>query len=168
MSVGSDIIDSIMRYKIIIPFMALLMSILGLDTLQAQTLIILQKDGSKVYYNLDEQPITTFTTDELVITTSMASFSYPLASISRYTYEGGALGISNTEAQGISISQNGDGIFVTGLPAGKSVTVYGVDGKPLLSKRSDGSNRLSLSISKLPVGVYVIKAETVTYKITKR
>lgn len=157
-----------MRLKLFYSFLILLLTILGTESLQAQTLVITQKGGSKVSFNLDEMPKTTFTTDELVITTNTATFSYPLANISRYTYEGGTLSISDTEAQHISIMQNGTEIVVVGLPAGKTATIFNVDGKQLLSKTSDGSYLLTLSINNFPIGVYVVKAEEVTYKIRKR
>ena len=86
----------------------------------------------------------------------------------RYTYEGGSVGIDDTQAKGITISHRGDDIIVIGLPAGKALTVYGVDGKQLLSKSSDGSPRLTLSLSQLPTGVYVITADTINYKFIKR
>lgn len=157
-----------MKYRFITLFVALLMSDLYAETLQAQILVVWQKGGSKVYFNLDEQPKTTFTTNELVITTSTATYNYPLANISRYTYEGGALSVSNTKTQTISITQNIDDVIVTGLPVGKTASVYGVDGKLIIQKRSDGTNRLILSLSDIPAGVYAIKAEEVTYKFTKR
>lgn len=168
MFVGFIILDSNMRYRLIILFVTLLMSIFGLEALQAQTLVIWQKDGSKVSYNLDEQPKTTFTTEYLVITTTTRSVNYPLSKIQRYTYEGGSLSVHDVEVKGISVTQKEDEIIVDGLPAGKSASIFAVDGKLLLSKRSDGTSRLTLSLSKFPSGVYIVKAESVTYKITKR
>jgi len=157
-----------MRLKLIATTVTMLLAIFGSNSVCSQTLVVWQKDGSKVYYSLDEQPKTTFTIDDLVITTNSTTINYPLSKIQRYTYEGGALGISNVSSDGIFISHRGDEIIVTGLPDGKSVTVYGVDGKALLLSHSDGSSCLSLSLSKLPTGVYVVKAETINYKFIKR
>ena len=148
--------------------MILLMSMFCSGTLHAQRLVIWQKDGSKVSYNLDEQPKTTFTTEDLVITTTTTTINYPLAKIQRYTYEGGSLSVRDIKADGISISHEGDIVIVKGLANGKSVTVYSIDGKQLLTKRSDGSDRLTLSLAKLPAGVYMIKADEITYKFLKR
>ena len=146
----------------------LLLAILSSSSAKSQTLVIWQKDGSKVYYALDEQPKTTFTAEDLVITTNNATINYPLSKIQRYTYEGGSLGINDIKAQGVAISHHGDEIIVIGLPVGKYIYVYGVDGKQLLSRQCDGSNRQTLSLSKLPTGVYIIKAETINYKFLKR
>lgn len=134
----------------------------------AQRLIIWQKDGSKVSYNLDEQPKTTFTSEDLVITTATSTISYPLAKIQRYTYEGAQLSVRDVKSQGISISHNGDLIIVKGMTSGKNVTVYSMDGVQLLSKLSDGAEQLSLSLSSLPMGAYIIKADEITYKFMKR
>ncbi|MBR1412759.1 MAG: T9SS type A sorting domain-containing protein [Prevotella sp.] len=138
------------------------------QTANAQRLVIWQKDGSKVNYNLDEQPKTTFTKDDLVITTATATISYPLAKIQRYTYEGGTLSVRDIKEDGVSISNSGDHIVVKGLTSGKTVIVYRVDGTQLLTQRSDSSDRMTISLSSLPAGVYIIKADEITYKFLKR
>ena len=157
-----------MKLKTIFTIMILLMSMFCSGTLHAQRLVIWQKDGSKVSYNLDEQPKTTFTADNLVITTATTTINYPLSKIQRYTYEGAQLSVQNVKEQGISITHNGDNIIVKGLPKGKSVTIHRIDGTQLLAKRSDGSARLTLSLNSLPAGVYVIKADEIIFKLLKR
>lgn len=157
-----------MKSKMIAMTLVLLLAVLGSGTACAQRLVIWQKDNIKVSYDLDEQPKTTFTQEELVITTKTTTITYPLSKIQRYTYEGGALSIHDVETQAVSISHRGNDIVVTGLPNGKTVTVYSVDGKLLLSKRSDASERLTLSLNTLLNGVYVIKADEVTYKFLKQ
>lgn len=142
--------------------------IMGSETTLAQRLVIWQKDGTKVSYDLDERPKTTFTAEDLVITTAKATISYPLAKIQRYTYEGGALSVKDVKTDGISISHEGDNVIVKGLTNGKSVTVYSIDGKQLKAKRSDGSDSLTLSLANLPAGVYMIKADEITYKFLKQ
>ena len=134
----------------------------------AKRLVIWQKDGSKVSYELDDQPRTTFTTDELVITTATATISLLLPQIQRYTYEDVETNVRDVRKDGITISHKGDDIIVRGLAKGKTVTVYGVDGRQLLAKQSDGSGRLILSLSKVSAGVYMIKADEITYKFSKR
>ena len=157
-----------MRHNLVSTTIVLLLAIFGCGTSHAQTLVIWQKDGSKVYYSLDEQPKTTFTPKELVLTTRKTTINYPLSKILRYTYEGGMQGIEDVKSQNICISHRGDEIIVTGLPQGRFIAVYSVDGKKLLSKYSNGSICQTFSLSQFPAGVYVIKADTVTYKITKR
>lgn len=157
-----------MRPKTILTISILLLAVFYCSKLSAQRLVIWQKDGTKVSYDLDEQPKTTFTTEDLVITTTATIINFPLSNIQRYTYEGGALSVKDIKADGISISHVGDNVIVKGLTNGKSVTVYTIDGKQLMTKRSDGSNILTLSLANLPAGVYMIKADEITYKFLKR
>ena len=157
-----------MKTLIRITMTMLLLLFIGRGVTMAQRLVIWQKDGSKVSYNLDEQPKTTFTTEDLVITTATSTISYPLAKIQRYTYEGAQLSVRDVKSQGISISHDGDLIIVKGLASGKNVIVYSMDGVQLLSKLSDGSGQLTLSLGSLHLGAYVIKADEITYKFLKR
>ncbi len=157
-----------MKTLIRITMTMLLLLFIGRGVTMAQRLVIWQKDGSKVSYNLDEQPKTTFTTEDLVITTATSTISYPLAKIQRYTYEGAQLSVRDVKSQGISISHDGDLIIVKGLASGKNITVYSMDGVQLLSKLSDGAEQLTLSLSSLHLGAYVIKADEITYKFLKR
>lgn len=157
-----------MKIKTFLKTIVLLFVLFWGESAQAQRLVILQKDGSKVSYDLDELPITTFTKEDLVITTKTTQINYSLATIYRYIYEDVPERVDNVGTDGISISHDSDNIVVYGLGNGKSVAVYSVDGILLLEKRSDGSKRTILSHSKLPAGVYVIKADNITYKFTKR
>ena len=157
-----------MKSKIVFTIAVLLALLVGSQTVRAQRLIIWQKDGSKVSFNLDEQPKTTFTADNLVITTATSTLNYPLEKIQRYTYEGGTLSVHDVKTEGVVISHEGDNIIVKGLAIGKTVAVYRMDGTQPLTKRSDNSNRVMLSLGSLPAGVYMIKVNEITYKFLKR
>ncbi len=154
--------------KNLLTIIVLLLALFNSESAQAQRLVIWQKDGSKVSYDLDEEPMTTFTTTDLVITTKKATINYPLSMIHRYTYEGFPSGLADAKAHGISISHDGNNIIIKGLETGKTAAVYSVNGIQLQAKRSNGSDRLVLSLNQLPAGVYVIKADEITYKFTKR
>lgn len=158
----------IMKNKYILTLIVFLVTVLCRGIVQAQTLVVWQKDGCKVYFSLNDQPRTTFTTEELVVTTSKATVSYPLSKILRYTYEDSSQSIDDLNNMGICIAHHGDDIIMMGLPYGKIVTIYSLDGKLLLSKCSDGTSQQILSLSQFPMGVYMIKAETVNYKFMKR
>ena len=75
--------------------------------INAQTLVVWQKNGKKAYYSLDERPKTTFTATDLVITTHLVTVNYPLSNVLRYTYE---------TATGIDDIHNNKG-FKQGIPA---------------------------------------------------
>lgn len=157
-----------MKSKILFTIAVLLALLIDSQTVRAQRLVIWQKDGSKVSFNLDEQPKTTFTADNLVITTATSTLNYPLAKIQRYTYEGAALSVRDFKTEGIAISHEGNMVMVKGLAIGKTVAVYRMDGTQILTKRSDNSDLLTISLGNLPTGVYMIKVGEITYKFLKR
>lgn len=157
-----------MKFKFIFTIIVMLLALFDSHTVCAQQLVIWQKDGSKVSFSLDEQPKTTFTADNLVITTATSTLTYPLAKIQRYTYEGGTLSVRDFKTEGIVISHEGNMVMVKGLAIGKTVAVYRMDGTQILTKRSDNSDLLTISLGNLPTGVYMIKVGEITYKFLKR
>ena len=73
----------------------LLLMLLLIATLSSladsQRLVVWQKSGQKVYFDLTEEPETTFEDGNLVIRSSRTTVSYPLTNVLRYTYEGGTI-----------------------------------------------------------------------------
>lgn len=52
-----------------------------------QKAIIWHKDGSKSYFNLSDNPKSTFTSTDLVISTSKMTVNYPLNKVLRFTFD---------------------------------------------------------------------------------
>lgn len=158
------ITTKIMNYsKLLFCFLLFICS----HSINAQTLVVWQTDNSKAYFNMEDEPKTTFEETDLVITTKTNVVRYPLSKILRYTFEGESLGIKEVKEGGVLLSQHKDDITVTGLPKSGIVNVYSTDGKLLLSKHSDGSDRITISLSSLPSGLYIIKAGSINYKYMK-
>ena len=58
-------------------------------------LVLWQKSGEKVYFDLNDMPETTFENGLFVIKTNNATFQYQMDNVLRYTFEGvGNTGIS--------------------------------------------------------------------------
>lgn len=153
--------------------LGLLLAMLCAPLVQAQQgvtprLVVLQKSGQTVRYELAEQPVTTFENGLLVIKTSNAIVEYQLADILRYTYEGvGTNAIDNAEAEGegILFKQEGQTFTVANLPVGMPLCLYDTTGE-LLEQKS-GTGLISVSLSSRPSGVYIIKAGKHTLKFVK-
>ena len=94
--------------------------------------------------------------------------SFPLESVRRYTYSNGLTGLDTPNAAKATFSNNGETLTFTGLRPNTEVTLYNVAGQLLRRVVADGSSHLTISVSDLAMGVYVVKADHVTYKITKR
>lgn len=125
-------------------------------------------DGQVLKIGLDQEPKTSYDDGQLIITTLSNTVSFPLESVRRYTYSNGLTGLDTPNAAKATFSNNGETLTFTGLRPNTEVTLYNVAGQLLRRVVADGSSHLTISVSDLAMGVYVVKADHVTYKITKR
>lgn len=126
-----------------------------------------QADGKVMNINLNEQPVTTYSDGQLIITTTKTTVTFPLEQVVKYTYTD-ATGISSPSAMGSEFSADGESITFTGLKPNTPVYLYTVAGQLLTTVTATGQSKTTVSVSGFPVGVYVVKANGVTFKITKR
>ena len=126
-----------------------------------------QANGKVMNISLNEEPRTTYSDGQLIITTTKTTVTFPLEEVVKYTYAD-ASGISSPNAVGSEFSADGETITFTGLKPNTPVYVYSVAGQLLTTVTATGQSKTKISVSQFPVGVYVVKANGVTYKITKR
>lgn len=132
-------------------------------------LVVWQKSGEKVYFELNEMPETTFENRLLVIRSSKTSVSYQLENILRYTYEG----VNSTDIdllpseRAVIIAKNGDGVTFRNLPDGTTVGVYSANGMLVEQCTATTGKPLTISVAQRPAGVYVVKAGKETIKLMK-
>ena len=65
-----------------------------------------QADGKVMNINLNEQPVTTYSDGQLIITTTKTTVTFPLEQVVKYTYTD-ATGISSPSAMGSEFSADG-------------------------------------------------------------
>ena len=137
--------------------------------IDTQRLVVWQKSGEKVYFDLAELPETTFEDGLLVIRSSKTTVSYQLENILRYTYEGvKSTGIDLQPSERIvSIAKDGDGVTFRNLPDGTSVSVYSANGTLVEQRTATAGQPLSISIAQRSAGVYIVKAGKETIKLMK-
>jgi len=136
-------------------------------------LFILTKDGAHHKFVLEgSRPQVVFEGTSLkVITSSAAETTFALSDIIRFTYDG-------HEPSGIydlTVDKNPtevdyqDGVLIISqLKEGATVDVYGLDGKQVKQLIAVRAGTYRLSLSALPKGVYIVKADKISYKIMKR
>lgn len=133
-----------------------------------QVLQVWLSDGQVQTIKLDEQPVTKYADGNLVITTTRTSITYPLEQVRKYTYTTQADGITNTKSIGVTYSADGETLTFSNLKPQTDIAVYNVSGQLLRKQTSSGSGDAIVSCSHMPVGVYVVKVNGATYKISKR
>lgn len=135
------------------------------------TLLVLTKDNAVHQFYLVDKPLVNFEGTNLVITSDKAMATFAISDVIRFTYQQtDPTGINELRAEDeptVNYSQDGT-LTVSQLLAGTSVMVYTLDGRLVEQLQAHRSGTYRLSLSSLPFGVYLVKAGTTTYKITKR
>lgn len=150
-------------------FTFLLLSLfLGLSTWAAPRLVVWQKNGEKVFYELADEPKTSFEKGKLIIVTDKVRVEYQLSNILRYTYEGFADAIEETEPTGTGFQQKGNDVRVYGVPKGTDVKLYNASGQLLSTVKADGTSAVHFSLSNKPSGVYIVSFGDESLKFMKR
>lgn len=138
---------------------------------EVQRLVVWQKSGEKAYFDLTDEPETTFEDGKLVIKTFKTTVSYPLTSVLRYTYEGGTItdvGEQTVRPGEMRYMQSEDKMAFDGLPDGTRLDVYSLDGIKLFTVQAHEGLRTIVSFTSYPAGTYVVKAGDATIKFLKR
>ena len=138
---------------------------------EAETqLVVLTKHDQKVAFALNEHPKVTFTATELQITAGDLIYTYPLADMVRFTYEGVKVpsGITDIETGDKAFSLKGDALVFKSLQANSEVRIYSVDGMLVFSKRVGQAGEYSFPLTGLAAGTYIVNVNGSTYKVMKR
>ena len=133
-------------------------------------LVLWQKSGEKVYFDLNDMPETTFENGLFVIKTNNATVQYQMNNVLRYTFEGtGNTGIDLLPSErSVNISKEGDAVTLRNLSEGTTITVYAANGTLLETRQVKGGQPLTLSVAQRPAGMYIVKAGSETIKLLKR
>ena len=135
------------------------------------TLIVLTKGNVQHLFVLADKPTVTFEGDQLKVTCekASASASFNIVDIIRFTYENkDASGIDELTVDPAEVSMEEGTLVISQLKANAIVNIYALDGKLVHQLKAQRAGTYRLSLSSLPIGVYLVKADNITYKITKR
>lgn len=132
-------------------------------------LVVWQKNGQKVRFELAQQPETSFGNGVLTIKTNTSTVAYQLTDILRYTYENvKETGVETMPAdKSIKINERGDEVTFRNLKAGTVICLYDLRGVLIDKRKAEGLNPLTISIANRPSGVYIVKTGEETIKLLK-
>ena len=160
------------RFYWIMPLLALLFFTIP-QTVKAadevETLIIQMKNGSENAFFLKDKPKVTFEGSNLKVSATTGDVSYALADVLRFTYaKKSPTGISEQVENPTDVTFEGDVLVISQLKANAVASIYALDGKLIRQLKPHRAGTYRISLSGLPSGLYLVKADNVTYKITKR
>lgn len=125
---------------------------------QEKALKVELTDGKAEYFRLAEDPVMTFEGENVRIASSALTSDYPRADVVSMTFVDASAGIE-APAQGVTIYSY-DGM--TFSCPGNDITVYDLQGVRL----ADAAG--SVNVSNFPSGIYVIRTNNKSIKITKK
>ena len=133
------------------------------------TLVVKLKNGAETTFFLKDKPNVTFEGTDLKVVSNKETVTFALSDVLRFTYvKKDASGIDETVVDPTEVSYDGSVLVISQLKQGASVDIYSLDGKLVRQLKAYRSGTYRLSLSELPTGLYLVKADNITYKIMKQ
>ena len=150
-----------------------LMLFLWMGNLKAQELspcvVIEMKTGEKIEYFLTDTPQLKHNDERVLLTTKKTNVEYETSRIAKvYFSESVNSGIKDLKTSETVIQLSPESIHFSGFSPNESIQILSLNGNVYrsLSVSNDGS--LTISLSDLSIGVYIIKSTNQSFKITRR
>lgn len=157
-----------MRQRLLLFLLLTAMSI-GMYADQLETLIVTLKNGSQTAFFLKDKPQVKFEGTDLKVTSDVGDATFALADVLRFTYEKkNPSGIDEIVVDPTGVAFQDDVLMISQMKANAIVAIYALDGRLLRQLKAHRSGTYRLNLSELPAGLYLVKADNTTYKITKR
>ena len=142
---------------------------LGMLADSQNTLVVKLKNGAETTFFLKDKPNVTFEGTDLKVVSNKETVTFALSDVLRLTYvKKDASGIDETVVDPTEVSYDGSVLVISQLKQGASVDIYSLDGKLVRQLKAYRSGTYRLSLSELPTGLYLVKADNITYKIMKQ
>lgn len=129
-----------------------------------KSLIITFNDNTTQTFVLSTLPQITMANNKMTILAGATTAEYDLYKIKTFIFSG-TTNIRNIEDNS-EIKKEGNKIIIEGTNA--NVRIFSIDGKSTTIKTTNTSNSTVIDISSLNSGVYIIKANDKTVKISKQ
>jgi len=133
--------------------------------IEQNVVAIYQVDGEKALFAFADQPEVTYTTTDLVLTSTKISVQYPISQLKKIRFE-----TVNAE-EGIDevlvderISFRDGSIVITGGDPNSPVNIFTVSGTPVAKYRLDGSGDGIILTKGLSGNAYILTNGSLTFK----
>lgn len=151
--------------RIIVAFF--LFSIIRIQAVTAQTLVLWHSNSNSTEVELYTQPRIEFVNDKVLVTSPVVNLEYDKNDVIRFTYKGKSTGIS-LPTKDSDFDQKDDHIIFHDIKSADKVAVYKVNGIRVPIQLSIQGKDAVLSIASIPSGVYLLSVNGRTSKFTKK
>jgi len=147
----------------------LLLTLTGIKAAD-RMLVVETTTNGRLSVRLSDNPEITFSGQSMQISSAAGNYSLEISGIVQYTFESVATGVAQLPSDELRFNYSPGGqIAIEGAESPSAVRLYAVDGRELPAQVSANGDRISVSLSMLPKGVYIISANNKqNLKIYKR
>ena len=142
---------------------------MAIPSLKAQnnaTLVLWHADGTTTDVALYLMPRVEFKNDKVIITSTILDMEYPKSDILRFSYKGNGTVIKTPKSEA-DYSQEGDRLVFHGVSSTDRVAVYTSNGIRVPVHLSATNDGVTLSLTSIPQGVYILSVNGRTSKFTR-
>lgn len=133
---------------------------------EQSTLVLWHADGTQTRIALYKKPQITFDGEQVNITSPVLNLQYPSTNVLKFTYEGTSSAIRAPKGDA-SYRQEGERIYFDKRVTSDKVALYTSGGVRVPVQLQQTERGLSLSLSSIPSGVYLLSINGKTSKIVK-
>lgn len=165
-----------------VSFMGLIALFLSLMPLQSHAqewlatfLVLTETNGTKTEFPLESQPVVTFEQNNLVVTCNGKTLSTALTDVLEYSFiqRNVTTGINNLPGkeagkEAATPSFSFHNAEVSGLKEGANVGIYDLNGRLISAVRADAVGHVTLNLSSLPKGIYILRTPTKSFKFVNQ
>lgn len=133
-------------------------------------IVVHQVDGNTTAFAFSEQPVITYSQEDLVLTTKNITVQYPLAMLRKIAVEGQAeviTGIEDSPIADSSFSFTSEGTSVQGEEPGTPFYVFDTKGMKVAQGTIDAQGKANIAMTSLAPGIYIIKTQSTSFKILR-
>lgn len=122
---------------------------------------------------LDENIKVTVEKDKFIVKSKTVDIEYNAIDVTKFTLESDGSdptaiqGIPSSKTEG-TISYDGNVILLSGFSHGSAVQIFNIGGQVKGSHHIGQDGHLAISLDGLSRGIYIVKTESITYKIIKK
>lgn len=159
----------ISRLKIKILFLAFLTTWSNMVFAQSNKVLVLwHADSTKTRIQLFTRPVIWFGKDVVDIKSPITTLQYPANSITKFTYENDeTLSLKGIDGNPL-YKQEGNSLYFDKRINASDISLYSYDGKRMPAKFVQTTSGMSLPLTEVPSGIYLLSVNGQTFKIIKR
>ena len=167
------VIDSLFENMSVKKIYLIILLIFGFAELRAQSsstlcAVVETTNGERLEYLLSDLPRIIYEDSMVTLTTNTAVVEFRPDDINKIYLTESITAINDCKSSAGSFYLSNDQILLSGFTANEVVTLYSVDGLQLWSGSVHANGHLIISLEHLSTGIYIIKTNHQSIKISKK